>query len=248
MTQALTMAEQQVTPVASLSTATTPAAASKRRSPDAKSKSRAKISNPASIVMLTTGSGESIKNFVVHKDFACHYSPVLKAAFNSNFLEGQTQISHLEDAKDETVSLLVNWFYSQELSVDSLEKNEIVDGDHWKLIRLWVLADKLLIPRLQNVTIIKLTEMEKAFNKTPVGCLNYIYNNTAAGSPLRLLLLHQCACLMDPKSFLKAEAEFPKSMLIELAIFACGDHSALIKRSRIRNNLEQYKVPEDFEA
>jgi hypothetical protein len=34
-------------------------------------------------------AGKSDQKFIVHKKFACYYSPVLKAAFNSNFIEGQ---------------------------------------------------------------------------------------------------------------------------------------------------------------
>jgi hypothetical protein len=40
------------------------------------------------MVTLLVGIGENPVRFVIHKEFACHYSPVFKAAFNSNFIEG----------------------------------------------------------------------------------------------------------------------------------------------------------------
>jgi hypothetical protein len=50
-------------------------------------------------------------------EFACHYSPVLNAAFNSSFLEGQTQTYRLEDIGLSAFRLLVQWLYSQNIDL-----------------------------------------------------------------------------------------------------------------------------------
>ncbi|KAK0126628.1 hypothetical protein ONS95_008214 [Cadophora gregata] len=190
--------------------------ASKRRSSALRTKGRATISNPASMVTLTTGSGHSIKNFVVHKNFACHYSPVLRAAFDSNFIEGQTQVYHFQDTEETVVILLVNWLYSQSLVVKSLKSRKSNDTDDMKLFRLWVLADRLLIPRLQNAVMSKLYKMEEIFLETiDKNNLGYIYNNTAKGGSLRQLVLQQFVLLDDPiRVFSKGTGLFPKEMLI----------------------------------
>ncbi|KAH7363880.1 hypothetical protein BKA65DRAFT_388657, partial [Rhexocercosporidium sp. MPI-PUGE-AT-0058] len=73
-------------------------------------------SNPASIITLKVGKDESVKEFIVHKDYACHFSPVLKAAFNSSFLEGQTQVYQLKDTHEGVVTMLVHWLYHQKFS------------------------------------------------------------------------------------------------------------------------------------
>lgn len=57
------------------------------------------------MVTLYAGEGDDHK-FTVHKDFVCHYSPVLKAAFESDFIEGQTQSYRLKDTSERTVKLL----------------------------------------------------------------------------------------------------------------------------------------------
>ena len=80
--------------------------------------------NPNSFVTLIAGQDDNSKSFGVHKDFSCHYSPVLKAASASSFVEGQTQTYKLPDATEEATALLVHWFYTQELLVDALEKDE----------------------------------------------------------------------------------------------------------------------------
>jgi uncharacterized protein YegP (UPF0339 family) len=76
---------------------------------------------PAELVTLY--AGKSDEKFVVHKEFACHYSPVLKAAFNSEFIESQTQTYRLEDAADKAVRLLNHWMYTQTL--DTVPEAEI---------------------------------------------------------------------------------------------------------------------------
>jgi len=48
---------------------------------------------------------------VIHKDFAI-LSPVLKAAFSSPFLEGQTQTYRLEDIGGDVLRLLAHRFYT----------------------------------------------------------------------------------------------------------------------------------------
>lgn len=46
--------------------------------------------------------------FVVHKEFTCYYSPVLKAVFESKLIEGQKQTYRLTDSNGATVQLWCN--------------------------------------------------------------------------------------------------------------------------------------------
>lgn len=66
------------------------------------------IRDPEDIVTLFAAKDESGKPLKVHKDVACHYSPVFKAAFNSKFTEGETQTYKLEDVGQRTVRLLIH--------------------------------------------------------------------------------------------------------------------------------------------
>lgn len=112
--------------------------------------------------LVTLYAVESSKKFIVHKDYACHYSPVFKAAFASQFLEGQTQEYRLEDTTEEVLRILVQWLYTQELDSPpiwkedkELSESEKADGKqyHVSLVRLWILADSLLMSRLQNIVM-----------------------------------------------------------------------------------------------
>jgi hypothetical protein len=64
--------------------------------------------NSHQLVTLFAGQNEEAKSFLIHKDFACHYSPVLKAALNSSFIEGQTQSYRMEEDNHEAVHLLIH--------------------------------------------------------------------------------------------------------------------------------------------
>ena len=62
--------------------------------------------------MFTLYAGDSDEVLIVHREFASHYSPVLKAAVNSKFSEGQTQTYRLQETTDRAIRLLVHWFYT----------------------------------------------------------------------------------------------------------------------------------------
>ena len=97
-----------------------------------------------------------VESFYVHKNFITHYSPYFNAAFNGSFAEGQTQKMSLEDTEPHVFGTFVNWLYSQEI--------ENVDGEvpeDSTLINLWLLADKCLVPKLQNQVIRALDKRAK---------------------------------------------------------------------------------------
>jgi hypothetical protein len=142
--------------------------------------------------MVTLYAGKSAELFKVHKEFACHYSPFLKAAFNSNFVEGQTQTYQCQDTSEVAVRLLIHWFYTQTLDTKPFNANDrqAVLAEDRSLVKLWILADKMLIPRLQNLVVEKLVSLRSQANITLTHCIDYIYKHTAKGSPLPRLLLH----------------------------------------------------------
>jgi hypothetical protein len=85
---------------------------------------------------------------------------VLDKAFNSEFKESRTQKYEIEDTNPDTFRIFVQWLYSQklthihydehwELEVDDVHNIDCTKGTISR-IELWVLAEKLLIPQLQN--------------------------------------------------------------------------------------------------
>jgi hypothetical protein len=66
------------------------------------------VRDPQDIVGLFAGEDKGEKPLNIHKDVACWYSQVFKAAFNSRFKEGETQQYTLSDAARRTVRLLIH--------------------------------------------------------------------------------------------------------------------------------------------
>ncbi len=81
----------------------------------------------------------------------------------------------MNEENGEAVRLLIDWFYTQILETqqpEELLKDNAKDDEDLTLIQLWILADRLIIPELQNLVIDEID-------------LDNVYNNTTAGSPFR---------------------------------------------------------------
>ncbi|KAG4442582.1 hypothetical protein IFR05_001912 [Cadophora sp. M221] len=166
--------------------------------------------------------------FIDVDEFACAHSSVLKAAFNSEFIEGQTQTYHLKDTSTEAFRLLVQWFYTQKFDV--FDKSDIVgpriktevetlyEEQDLHLVQLWVLADRLLISRLQNIVMEALQKLWASPNCASTAWIPYAYDHTAAGSQLRKLAVDQAIYHFQPSAFTACPDDFPKDMLFEMAL------------------------------
>ena len=157
------------------------------------------------------------KKFLVHKSFVCHYSPVLRAAFNSTMIEGQTQTYRFEDTTEEVFSFLVEWLYAQKIVLPPSNEYSSIS-----LVKLWVLAEKLLMPGLQNCAIDLLHQRRIDTGRIATKTIQWVYDNTMFGCPLRKMFLDQCANKLIDTYVLDYPEEFPKDMLIELVVVLRG--------------------------
>ncbi|KAE9374843.1 hypothetical protein N431DRAFT_544045 [Stipitochalara longipes BDJ] len=119
-------------------------------------------------VTFRVGTGRAKKSFLVHKTMTCNASPVLKAAFNSTFAEGQTQTYTMDDVDADVFKSFVKWLYTKKLThefytisdvwykVDEQQQRCELNKCLQKLADLWMLADRLLIPKLQDRIISQL--------------------------------------------------------------------------------------------
>jgi hypothetical protein len=82
-------------------------------------------------------------NFVVHKSFLVRQSPFFKAAFTGRFQESATKLMKLEDVSAELFELLIDWIYEKRINSDNLAD----------IARLWILAERFLMPELQNASM-----------------------------------------------------------------------------------------------
>jgi hypothetical protein len=189
-------------------------------------------------VLVTFFIGPDEKKFLVHKEFACHYSPVLKAAFNSQFIEGQTQTYRLKDTTEGIFRLFVQWLYYQQLELLQLQDDDVVDDlaiyEDKSLFGLWILADELNVPRVQNLVIESIEKYHYKINAIPTLQLRYIYDNTSVGSPLRRYMFDLCRKYILPENYIIQSERFPHAFLIDLAA------------SNITQDMEDHLEMEDY--
>ena len=173
----------------------------------------------------------------MHKNFICHYSPFFDAAFNnSNFVEGTTQTMDL-DADPKVFALFVNWVYCQTLEgpFDQAFKGE----DYFYL---WIMADRFLVPRLQNAVLRKFAETARGlpqavFQDECVQCVQYIYRNTTKGSPLRRLLLQGFMVGDRFRTMTQDLESCPQEMILEM-------YAIVVKVVPENVKVEHFKVPD----
>jgi hypothetical protein len=104
---------------------------------------------------------------------------------------------------------------SDDLSDDELDAR---NGEDMALVELWVLADKLRMPRLQNVVINTIDAIEIKTNAKNIGCYHYIYENTAPGSKLRQYAAEVSAYGIRSSTFKDHSEDFPHKMLTDMMI------------------------------
>lgn len=183
-------------------------------------------------VKFYIGEGNNII-FVIHKEQIL-ISPVLTAAFSSEFIEGNAQKYRLEDTSEPAFRFVAQWLYNGALQIEDylrglecggLERN---NGDHMQtceycspfvrvLLEVWFLGDRFMLPSLQN-TVMKALASEVYPHHLLMVNLNYIYENTDSDSQLRRYVVYQSALLnVNPHQWRNNLDLYPKEFLAELA-------------------------------
>jgi len=189
-----------------------------------KVKKKPSLQDPQPVIKVIIGPDKT--TFLVHKDFLCYYSPYFAGALREGaFKESETQTVELDHADVEAFGLLVTWLYTQKIpiTISPLPKGGKDDDDDkpsWNaLVHLWILADYLQIPMLQNSAMDEVLRKQERLEKLPSETFLIIYENTGPGSFLRKVMVDLIVWrgLEDSTYFAKKHNEFPKDMLIEMA-------------------------------
>jgi hypothetical protein len=133
----------------------------------------------------------------------------------------------------------MQWLYIQELDVLEAKEdftNKNLDRD-MNLAKLWVLADKLCIPQLQNALIDCIEDICARTKDLALETLHYVWDNTPNDSPLRKYFIWSCAFNLQPPEFSRSIGMFPKGMLGCIAWYL-----AQIRKDRA----EGAKDPEEY--
>lgn len=187
------------------------------------------------LVTLIGGKSDNPTKFSIHKEFACRYSPVFNAAFNSGFIEGQTLEYRLDDVGETEIRMLIQWIYTQMICCRS-------DGDEYlQLVKLWVLADRLCIAPLQNAAFDKLYSIKLPLNDDDipsiVSFVDSIYSITSSNSKMRQFVVAKCAFYIEPDDIRSVFRAFPYDFVVDYASYL---HNRTIINKEIRRQGVSY--------
>lgn len=182
---------------------------------------------PTTMVLFKVREASQVVEFLVHKEVACYHSIVFDGAFNGGFRETETLEYELDDTTPRAFQLLVQWLYSQRLELQQLRPNHKAlklstedRSENMALVELWVLADRLLVPRLQNHVI---EYMYKVFVRTqfiPAQTWKFIFGtDVSVHSPLRQYAIDLAACFVDEETYDELEESdlLPTGLLVGVA-------------------------------
>ena len=160
-------------------------------------------------INITKNQEEEPRKFVVHREFICHHSPYFDAAFNGEFVEGQTQTLDLEDVRPYVFEVFINWIYTQTIS--SLRGGPL---DIKWMMPLWLAGERFLVPDLQNQTL-QLFEKERVRLSaiTAPSAVQHIHNNSTEGCVLRKYIVAICDAVHH---MLNKDTEYLKDFLVDL--------------------------------
>lgn len=122
--------------------------------------------------------------FALDKDLICKNSAYFEAAFNSDFSEAATQELEIEDVDIEIFRIFVHWLHKGKLVGDDENR-----PSYTTLVKIWLFADSILAPKLQNLVIYDIDQARYEHDYFPSARLHLVYDNTAEGSPLRRLIV-----------------------------------------------------------
>ncbi|PMD48951.1 hypothetical protein L207DRAFT_595480 [Hyaloscypha variabilis F] len=178
------------------------------------------LRRPQSVVTIIIGPEESKETFMVHKELICHYSSFFSTAFNSNFTETATKTMTLPDVDLDGFGLLVHWFYTQQIDLDPKDR----DSNVLPLAKLWTLAERLLITKLQNNIMDKLrVSVEFAEKQNLKDFLHYAYA-LKDKSPLKRLAADRMAWCTTAQALGAWIEHLPEGMLVDIVMSLKKDH------------------------
>lgn len=149
--------------------------------------------DPKSMITLTlTDDDDDNYDFLVHREAVYNHCPFIKAAVQTS----GSACYHLSNTTPGAVRFLLQWLYSQKITVRQLIGELEVDneGDTGEtemeeedsaLIELWALAQKLQLPCLQNLALKAIDDIYRKCGCISEDYVSSVYSITTADCKLR---------------------------------------------------------------
>ncbi|KAI5212715.1 hypothetical protein AUEXF2481DRAFT_31217 [Aureobasidium subglaciale EXF-2481] len=176
--------------------------------------------NPVTLVV-----GAKKKSYTLHKDLLIFYSDFFRAALYGSFKEAEEQRVELPEVDEEVFETFQLWLYTRRL--------DHAEVSFMTITRLWVFADQHQIPLLQNYAMDLMFERRVKKNCFDTSTINFVYNNTVAGSHLRRAVIEISTSLVNSPGAHERPEHWTVESLIDLVRAV---------DSRLKD-LKQYSLP-----
>ncbi|OBT48082.1 hypothetical protein VE00_01023 [Pseudogymnoascus sp. WSF 3629] len=141
--------------------------------------------------------GPERQKFGMHQDHLCATSPYFKSAFEGKFQEAELGEVTLKHTSVATFEMFNEWLYTDNVTEElcreeNMTASQMYDKDkptYPQMLDVWVLADYLLVPRLQNHIMDKMIARFNNRQIMPILDFAYFYKNTQLGSPIRKFMV-----------------------------------------------------------
>ncbi|TVY89195.1 Kelch-like protein, partial [Lachnellula willkommii] len=164
--------------------------------------------------------GAAEQKFIIHKDLICHHSPFFRSAFNSRFMEGETQAMTLEDVDPAMFGAVVNWLYTQK--IEEMQQDEdghvvaIREGRLVLLGKLWMLGQRFMMPGFQNKVMSRLRSKVVLCGANDLRQFaNYAWESNS--DLLRRFAVDRFATMTEEKMFSDVVDDLPPGLLADIA-------------------------------
>lgn len=178
-----------------------------------------------SMIRIKVGVGNTTAVFEMHKGVLRFYSGYFRVAVNNleqgRFAESVDNMISLPEEDVEVFKAFKTWIYTKGLP-GLLDDEKCVSE---LLSRLWCFGDRREIPAFQNECIKAIIAGMKSSNIVPTPWLEYIYEYTMPGSPLRRLII--CAATeIDATDFAQHATRWTKESLLDLVLHLMSQNRA----------------------
>jgi hypothetical protein len=173
----------------------------------------------------------------------------LKAAFTRGFSEAITCEIVLENTLPELLGLFVHWMYTQDIPTTICDDMSlpVAKGDEQELpsmvhlFELWLLADYLQVPELQNKVLDTIRRRIARIRYYQLPALRIPFEKTLQGSVVRKFVIDLLCWSSKPaKNLFDRRAMIPSEMFIELFVAERNRRMALNPKNPLEDMSNYY--------
>lgn len=147
------------------------------------------------------------RKFIASKIVLCSHSRYFNRALNGSFVEAETNKIEVHGIETTHLRALLAFCYNK-------ENPSHYDGTIRALAKLWIVADRFIVPVLQNLAIGELCrKLHNEYDTFDVETIFDVYNHTPPTSPLRKLVQCEVACCILIPSATDRSATFSRCFM-----------------------------------